>query len=163
MAKKEESSTPKKVIQSSIDDAISVFRDGLDKVANIGTYSKEKTVEFIESIAELIPLIEKAGYRTNRFIVGITIPPSVQLHLHRFKEVSDSEIEELKITYKDKKVLNMILSALITVNNLQGKLNIGDLVFSEVAVDITLPPKISIRYLNKDIAKLEKKIDLFSE
>lgn len=153
----------KNFIQSSFDDAIDTLKAGLDKVSDFGNFTKDKTVDFVESIAELIPIIEKAGYRTNRFIVGITIPPSVQLHLHRFKEVSEEEIEDLKLEYKNKKILKMILSSLITVNKLQGKLSVGDLVFSEVAIDITLPPKISIRYLNKEIAKLEKQIDLFSE
>lgn len=153
----------KNFIQSSFDDAIDTLKAGLEKVSDFGNFTKDKTVDFVESIAELIPIIEKAGYRTNRFIVGITIPPSVQLHLHRFKEVSEEEIEDLKLEYKDKKILKMILSSLITVNKLQGKLSVGDLVFSEVAIDITLPPKISIRYLNKEIAKLEKQIDLFSE
>lgn len=163
MSKKSVTTNHKNFIQSSFDDAIDKLKAGLDKVSEFGTVTKDKTVDFIESISELIPIIEKAGYRTNRFIVGITIPPSVQLHLHRFAEVSEKEIEELKVEYKNKKILKMILSSLITVNKLQSKLNVGDLVFSEVAVDISLPPKISIRYLNKEIAKLEKKIDLFSE
>lgn len=163
MSKKLTKKGDKNFIQSSLDDAIDTLKSGLDKVSDFGNFTKDKTVDFIESIAELIPIIEKAGYRTNRFIVGITIPPSVQLHLHRFKEVSEKEIEDLKLEYKDKKILKMILSSLITVNNLQGKLSVGDLVFSEVAIDITLPPKVSIRYLNKEIAKLEKQIDLFSE
>lgn len=163
MNKKLPAKQNKNFIQSSFDEAIDKLKSGLDKVADFGNYTKDKTVDFVEGIAALIPIIEKAGYRTNRFIVGITIPPSVQLHLHRFKEVSDKDIEKLTLQYKDKKILKMILSSLITVNNLQGKLSIGDLVFSEVAIDITLPPKISVRYLNKEIAKLEQKIDLFSE
>lgn len=163
MSKKLIQTSKKNFIQSSFDEALDTLKSGLDKVSDFGSYTKDKTVDFVESIVELIPIIEKAGYRTNRFIVGISIPPSVQLHLHRFKEVSDEEIESLKVEYEEKKILKMILSSLITVNSLQGKLSVGDLVFSEVAIDITLPPRISIRYLNKEIAKLEKKIDLFSE
>lgn len=163
MSKKLIQTSKKNFIQSSFNEALDTLKSGLDKVSDFGSYTKDKTVDFVESIVELIPIIEKAGYRTNRFIVGISIPPSVQLHLHRFKEVSDEEIESLKVEYEEKKILKMILSSLITVNSLQGKLSVGDLVFSEVAIDITLPPRISIRYLNKEIAKLEKKIDLFSE
>ncbi|GAB1856555.1 hypothetical protein MHTCC0001_13900 [Flavobacteriaceae bacterium MHTCC 0001] len=163
MAKNIERESKKNVIQNSFDEALGTLKSGLDKVSEFGSHTKDKTIDFVESIVKLIPIIEKAGYRTNRFIVGVSIPPSVQLHLHRFKEVSEADIAALKSEYENKKILKMILSSLITVNNLQGKLNVGDLVFSEVALDITLPPKISIRYLNKEIAKLEKKIDLFSE
>lgn len=41
-------------------------------------------------------------------------------------------------------------------NDFQGKLSSESMVFSETCIEISIPPKVSIKYLNKDIANLNK-------
>ena len=41
-------------------------------------------------------------------------------------------------------------------NDFQSKLSSDNLVFSETCIEISIPPKVSIKYLNRDIANLNK-------
>ncbi|WP_246147011.1 hypothetical protein [Seonamhaeicola marinus] len=41
-------------------------------------------------------------------------------------------------------------------NEFQSKLSSDTLVFSETCIEISIPPKVSIKYLNKDIANINK-------
>ena len=47
-------------------------------------------------------------------------------------------------------------------NELQGKFSTEDMVFAETGIEITIPPRVMIKYLNKEIAhltKLEARLD----
>ena len=99
-----------------------------------------------------MPIVEKAGFRTNRVIVGISIPPSIEIHFSRTKEIDEEYIEQLYEEYKGKTFLKLILKSLLTANNFQNKFSSENFVFAETALEISIPPKVSIKYLNKDIA-----------
>jgi len=145
-----------KKVSDSTDQVLTQLKNGLSKIGDFGTTTKNKFVNYVKDIFDVLPLIEKAGFRTNRLIVGISIPPSVEIHVSRFKEVSDEEIEKLYIEYKNKKMFKLILKALLMSNDFQGKLSSESLVFSETCIEISIPPKVSIKYLNKDIANITK-------
>jgi hypothetical protein len=53
-------------------------------------------------------------------------------------------------------MFNLIFKALVVSNEFQEKLSSDTLVFSETCIEISIPPKISIKYLNKDISTLTK-------
>jgi hypothetical protein len=110
----------------------------------------------VKDVFNVLPLLEKAGFRTNRLIVGVSIPPSIEIHFSRFKEINKEEIDSLYEEYKDKKMFKLILKSLIMSNDFQSKLSTDGLVFSETCIEISIPPKVSIKYLNKDIANINK-------
>jgi hypothetical protein len=58
--------------------------------------------------------------------------------------------------YKDKKMFKLILKALLMSNEFQSKISSENLVFAETCIEISIPPKVSIKYLNKDITNLNK-------
>jgi len=75
------------------------------------------------------------------------------------KTVTDSSeqlLAQLLTQYSDRKMFKLIFKALRMSNDFQSKLSSEDLVFSETCIEISIPPKVSIKYLNKDIAKLTK-------
>ena len=145
-----------KTVTNGTDQILSQLKSGLAKIGDFGTSTKNKFVNYVKDIFDILPLIEKAGFRTNRLIVGISIPPSVEIHVSRFKEIDQIEIEKMYEEYKDKKMFKLILKSLIMSNDFQGKLSSDNLVFSETCIEISIPPKISIKYLNKDIANITK-------
>lgn len=103
-----------------------------------------------------MPILEKAGFRTNRLIVGVSIPPSIEIHFSRFKEINKEDMDDLYEEYKDKKMFKLILKSLLMSNDFQSKLSSESLVFSETWIEISIPPKVSIKYLNRDIANITK-------
>lgn len=145
-----------KTIKDSSDQILEQLKNGLSKIGDLGTTTKNKFVDYVKDVFNVLPILEKAGFRTNRLIVGVSIPPSVEIHFSRFKEISTEEIDVLYEEYKDKKMFKLILKSLLMSNDFQSKLSSESLVFSETCIEISIPPKVSIKYLNKDIANLTK-------
>ncbi len=145
-----------KTITDSADQIFEQFKNGISKIGDLGTNTKNKFIDYVKDVFNVLPLLEKAGFRTNRLIVGVSIPPSVEIHFSRFKEINKEEIDSLYKEYKDKKMFKLILKSLLISNDFQSKLSSESLVFSETCIEISIPPKVSIKYLNKDIANLNK-------
>ncbi len=145
-----------KTITDSADQIFEQFKNGISKIGDLGTGTKNKFIDYVKDVFNVLPLLEKAGFRTNRLIVGVSIPPSVEIHFSRFKEIDKQEIDILFEEYKNKKMFKLILKALLMSNEFQSKLSSESLVFSETCIEISIPPKVSIKYLNKDIANIHK-------
>ncbi|WP_191858969.1 hypothetical protein [Hanstruepera ponticola] len=143
-------------ITDSTDQIIYQLKNGLTKISDLGINTKNKFASYVKEIFDVLPLIEEAGFRTNRLIVGISIPPSVEIHVSRFKELNKDQIDELYEKYNDRKTFKLILKSLLMSNDFQAKISSDKLVFSETCIEISIPPKVSIKYLNKDIANLNK-------
>lgn len=145
-----------KTISDGADHILDQLKNGLSKIGDLGTNTKNKFINYVKDVFNVLPLLEKAGFKTNRLIVGVSIPPSVEIHFSRFKEISNEEIDVLFEEYKDKKMFKLILKSLLMSNEFQSKLSSDALVFSETCIEISIPPKVSIKYLNKDIANFNK-------
>lgn len=145
-----------KTITDSADQIFEQFKNGISKIGDLGTNTKNKFIDYVKDVFNVLPLLEKAGFRTNRLIVGVSIPPSIEIHFSRFKEIEKEEIDRLYEEYKDKKMFKLILKSLLISNEFQSKLSSESLVFSETCIEISIPPKVSIKYLNKDIANINK-------
>jgi len=143
-------------VNDSSEQLLHQLKTGLSKIGDIGTASKNKFISYVKEVFAVLPHIEEVGFRTNRLIVGISIPPSVEIHVSRFKELNEKEMEKLLGQYSDKKMFKLILKALLMSNEFQGKLSSDALVFSETCIEISIPPKVSIKYVDKDIANLTK-------
>ncbi|NKI30434.1 hypothetical protein [Croceivirga thetidis] len=149
------SKTSRTVTESS-EQILTQLKNGLSKIGDIGSNTKNKFIDYVKEVFEVLPLIENAGFKTNRLIVGISVPPSIEIHFSRFKELSQDETDKLLELYSDKKMFKLIFKALKMSNEFQGKLSSETLVFSETCIEISIPPKVSIKYLNKDISNLTK-------
>lgn len=145
-----------KTIKDSSDQILEQLKNGLSKIGDLGTTTKNKFVDYVKDVFNVLPILEKAGFKTNRLIVGVSIPPSVEIHFSRFKEINKDEIDALLEEYKEKKMFKLILKSLLMSNDFQSKLSSESLVFSETCIEISIPPKVSIKYLNKDIANLTR-------
>jgi hypothetical protein len=140
-------------ITESMDESVELIKKGFAKIGKIGKGAKQKFEDFTQSIIQALPIIEEAGYRANRFIIGVGIPPNISIHFQKTRVVSEMELEKLKEDYREDKSVKLILNALITANKFQNKMMIKGMDFSEICLDITIPPKVSLKYLHKNVAK----------
>ena len=145
-----------KTISDGADQVFQQFKNGISQIGDLGSATKNKFVDYVKDVFNVLPLLEKAGFRTNRLIVGVSVPPSIEIHFSRFKDIKKEEIDSLYEEYKDKKMFKLILKALLMSHDFQSKLSSDTLVFSETCIEISIPPKVSIKYLRKDIASLDK-------
>lgn len=140
-----------KLIKTASEEATSKIKEGAEKLGGIGPATKDKVVEVVNDVIAVLPLLEKAGYRTNEFKIGMSFSPVIEVSFSRFLDVPEEEVEALKKEHHDKKMFNMILSMLHTANSVSGRLNADDFNFHETVVEISIPPKVSLRYLHKSL------------
>ena len=99
-------------ISEGADQIFEQFKNGVSKIGDIGTNTKNKFVDYVKDVFNVLPLLEKAGFKTNRLIVGVSIPPSIEIHFSRFKEINKDEIDILYEEYKDRKMFKLILKSI---------------------------------------------------
>ena len=109
----------------------------------------------MNDVLAVLPILEQVGYRTNEFKIGMSIAPVIEISFSRFLNVSEEEVEKIKKEQEEKTMFNMILSMLETANSISGKLETDNFDFHETIVEISVPPKVSLRYVNKDLKKTE--------
>lgn len=137
-------------MKEKTDQILKQFVNRISKLGNIGSATKEKFENYVKDVFEILPLIEKAGFKSSRINVGISIPPSIRLHFVRFKKLSDNEIKLIMNEFNDKKTFKLILKALLSANEFQSKVNSTQFAIAETCIEISIPPKVSIEYINKD-------------
>lgn len=148
-------------VKKSSEDVVEKIKEGVEKVSQVGPAAKEKIVEVVNDVVAVLPLLEQAGYRTNEFKIGIALAPVIEVSFSRMEEVSEDELEALKEEHEDKRMFNMILSMLNTANSLSTKLEADDFNFHETVVEITVPPKVSLRYIHRKLEPIS--INLLDE
>ncbi|BDS11417.1 hypothetical protein [Aureispira anguillae] len=136
-------------VKKSSEEAVTKLKEGAEKLTHLGPTAKEKIIDVVNDVVAVLPLLEQAGYRTNEFKIGIALAPVIEVSFSRFLEVPEGQLEQLKKEHEDKKMFNMILSMLHTANSLSTKLEADDFNFHETVVEITVPPKVSLRYVHK--------------
>lgn len=138
-------------VKKSSGDVVEKLKEGVEKISQVGPATKEKIIEIVNDVVAVLPLLEEAGYRTNEFKIGIALAPVIEVSFSKMEEVPEETLEALKKEYEDKKMFNMILSMLNTANSLSAKLEADDFSFYETVVEITVPPKVSLRYIHKKL------------
>ncbi|AXT19157.1 hypothetical protein D7030_13965 [Flavobacteriaceae bacterium AU392] len=138
-------------ILDSTDKVLNQLKEGLSKIGDLGKATKDKFTNYVKEVFDILPILEEAGFVTNSLIVGISIPPSIEIHFSKFKEVDEDTIKKLNKEYKDKKMFKLILKSLLMSNNFQSKIASDNYVPNGICIEISIPPKVSIRYLNKNL------------
>lgn len=145
-----------KKVTEGTDQLLNQLKSGLQKLGDLGTVTKDKFIDYIKDVFDVLPHIEEAGFKTKRIIIGISIPPSIEIHVFRVKELNSKQIEVLMNKYESQKMFKLILKALLVSNDFQSKISSESMVFSETCIEISIPPRISIKYLDKELASIKK-------
>ncbi len=138
-------------LKTTSEEASKKIKEGAEKLGAVGPATKEKVIEMTNDVIAVLPLLEKAGYRTNEFKISMGLGPSIEISFSKALEVPEEEIEALKKEHEDKKMFNTIWSLLDTANSVSTKLDAESFNFHETVVEVSFPPKVSLRYIHKDL------------
>lgn len=136
---------------------VAKFKDSLKgKVAGASEFlgdlkeeGKEKFINYVNGLSDIIPIIAQTGYRLKGIDMEVSIPPGVDMHFEKFKNISKEEIDHILEANKDKELLRSIVKALVTADEFHKKLKMGDLLLTDISVNLSLPPKVTIKFLKK--------------
>lgn len=142
-------------LRKSSEEAASKIKEGVDKMGNIGPATLNKAANIVNELLAVLPLLEEAGYPAQEFKIGIALTPVIEVNFLMGYELEPEALEKLKEEHQDKRLFGMILSTLKMARDLSGKIQTEDFGFEETVVEITVPPKVSLRYVNKKSAFAE--------
>lgn len=140
------------LIGDSYDEATFLIKDTFGKFSDVKNITKEKMAGLANELLELIPIIEQTGYRAKEVEIGVSVPPRIVFHFEKFKEVNKEEREEILTANKSKTLLKIIVSTLVSADEFQQKLTLGKLKFSEIAIEMGIPPEVNVKLINTSIA-----------
>jgi len=152
----------KKVLESvknALDDTGALFGEGLQTATDllketlsnfydVKNLTTEKLAVIANYLIALSPIIEKTGYRTKEINIGVSLPPKIIFHFEKFADISKEEIAEILKANDDKTILKVIVGTLTTADEFQSKLTLGNFKFSEIDIEVGVPPQVNVKLMN---------------
>jgi len=127
---------------SWIDKINKIFKD----IGDIKDFGADKLKEIANDFGEILPLVAKAGYNITEFQVVLGLPPAFITSFVKTKDISEKEIAKMIEKNSDKKLLKIILNSLMKANQFQSEIKIEKMKFTEVILELTVPPKVVMKF-----------------
>jgi hypothetical protein len=127
--------------------APSDFREHLEeKRKEIDNHAHKKIITVSDRFHDCLPIFESAGYKLKRFEVELGISPKIIPHFMIDESVThEQKLEALK-KVKGKRMMHLMLDALIKASKLQGTLQIGELTFCGIEVHLSALPTVRLLF-----------------
>lgn len=132
-----------------------LLKEGVEKIGQIGPAAVDKAASLVNDLVAIMPLLEEAGYPVQEFKICLALSPMVEVSFLMGHEIDPEKLAALKEEHDDKRLFGMILSTLKVARDLAGKIDDEEFSFEETVVEITMPPKVNLRYINKRSAATE--------
>ncbi len=127
-----------------------------DKMAGAGGYlsdlkeeGKEKFLNYVNGLGDILPLIAEAGYTLNSFDIDVSLPPGISMQFEKVQDVSRVKIDSILEQNKDKELLKMIVTSLVAADEFHKKVKLGNYFLTHITVGLSVPPKMSIKFVKK--------------
>lgn len=117
-----------------------------DAALNIKDAGFEKIKSYTDKLSGVMPLLEKAGFKAESVKIELGLIPDILLEFSKEHQIDTLQIEALIEQNQDKKLLVNILNTLLSVNNIQSKINFKRLNFSGIEIKLGIHPKVTIIY-----------------
>jgi hypothetical protein len=142
-------------LKKSSEEVGSKLKEGVEKISQIGPAAVDKAADLVNDLIAIMPLLEEAGYPVQSFSVCLALSPMIEVSFLMGHEIEAEKLEALKKEHEDKRLFNMILGTLKVARDLAAKIDDEDYTFEETVVEITMPPKVNLRYINRRSAATE--------
>jgi hypothetical protein len=121
-----------------------------EKFTGITDEAKERSVNFMNDLISLSPIIDEIGFRTTGITVTIGLPPDVTFHFEKTKDMAPEQRNAILDQHKDKIMLGTIVKTLLIADSYQQKLQLGAFRFSEIDVCIGITGGVSFKLVPKE-------------
>ncbi len=149
-------------IKGGLDQIKKTVDDGMKSAKNqwdgFNESSQEKYTEAINHAFDMIPMLQELGYETKEFLIHISVPPSIEIHLDANNTLTKEQVEAVKEKFKENIVFVKVVESLYRAGQLQKKLQSGTLQAKGIHIQLGIPPRVSLVYApgqpNTEITKL---------
>jgi hypothetical protein len=121
-----------------------------DILTDLKESGKEKLLDYVNKLSEVLPVVAEAGYRLEEFEIDISIPPGVNLQFKKVQDVPRETIDRLLEQHKDQDILRNIVNALVAADEFHNKVTIGGYLFTTITVNLSIPPQVHLKFVRKE-------------
>jgi hypothetical protein len=107
----------------------------------------ERAKAAMNDLNAALPLLSRAGYALHEVTLQLGVPPKISPLFTITGAVPDEEIDAILADAPDAKLAAMLLRALVGARKLQESIHVGGLHPRGIAVDISIPPSVSIKFV----------------
>jgi hypothetical protein len=121
-----------------------------EKFTGMTDNAKEKSVEFMNDLIVLSPIIEEIGFNTTAITVSLGLPPDVTFHFQKTQDIPAEKRDAILEQHKDKIMLGTIVKTLLLADSYQQKLKLGSFRFTNIDVCIGITGGVSFQLVPKE-------------
>ncbi|WP_276134758.1 hypothetical protein [Polluticoccus soli] len=138
------------------DAAVEAFESNLnfakfsEKFTGMSDSAKEKSINFMNDLISLSPIIDEIGFATTGITVSLGLPPDVTFHFQKATDIPTEKRDAILEQHKDKAMLSTIVKTLLLADSYQQKLKLGSFHFTNIDVCIGLTGGVSFQLVPKD-------------
>lgn len=136
-------------LKKSSGEAINKLKESAEKMTHLGPAAKDKVAQLVSDFLEILPILEEAGYPAHEFKIVLALTPILEVGFVTGRGADEATIERLKEEHAEKRFVKMILSTLQMADDLAQRVDTDDFVYKETILEISVPPKVSLRYVNR--------------
>ena len=125
------------------------FSKSSEKFTGLTDSAKEKSINFMNDLLALPPIIDKIGFNTTEIAISIGLPPDVTFEFEKAEDVSAEEREAILEQHKDKPMLATIVKTLLIAESYHQKLKMGNFRFTKIEVCVGLTGGVSFHLVPK--------------
>ncbi len=138
-----------KTLKNSSEEVLQKMKEGGEKIGAVGEYSTNKAAKVVNDVIKVLPLLEEAGFQSNNFTIHLGLSPILEISFIKIKNLEIEEIEAIKELHQSKKMFSLILTLLLTADNIKNKIEADVFSFQNIIIDLSLSPKVSLHYLRE--------------
>jgi hypothetical protein len=110
---------------------------------------KEKLLDYVNGLAEILPIIAETGYKLKAFDIEISIPPGVNLQFEKVQDVPKEKIDSILEANKNREMLHLIVNSLVAADEFHKRIKVGNFTLTDISVDLSIPPNVHIKFVKK--------------
>ena len=138
--------------QEKIEDGTEAFREATDRIGDVAQLGGQAARGVTDDLNELLPAIQRAGYRVRGIDLDVAVPPRIAVHCRLEAQVSADDRAALLAALQGHRIANAAIRALFQVTDLQKNLAVGSLQPTDVILELGMSPAVKVRYREQDTA-----------
>ena len=111
--------------------------------------SADELINATNRINSILPLISQTGFVLKEMHSEVSFPQGISMSFEKTLETSKETTDKILKSHKDNELLKIIVSSLVSADEYRKKIKLDGLMFTGITVDVSMPPRVSVKFIKK--------------
>lgn len=109
----------------------------------------DELINATNRINSILPLISQTGFVLKEMHSEVSFPQGISMSFEKTLETSKETTDKILKSHKDNELLRIIVSSLVSADEYRKKIKLDGLMFTGITVDVSMPPRVSVKFIKK--------------